>query len=204
MKRAVALFLLPLAVFASDIAPGMSENDLLAQKGPPEGKMSLGTKTIYRWADSQITVKDGVVDTVQLRNQVAEQAEADWRTGFNRQIDDQRRAKEQKAAAERAMWAEEMRAARERAAAAREKAAEDKSRRDAAESVRLQKEILKTQQEILHQTRVAAEKRIRALQNEVSAAERAADTAQMNGNRAAYDLWKAQARAKRNELESIR
>ncbi len=52
---------------------GISEKELLSKKGEPISKASLGKKSIYRWLDMQVTIIDGVVDSVKLRNISAEE-----------------------------------------------------------------------------------------------------------------------------------
>lgn len=197
IKTYLALFLFPLAIFASEIATGTTEKELLVQKGEPEGKMVAGNKTIYRWADSQITVRDGLVVEIVSRDTNSEKNESARRNKLNDELAETRRVKEEKEAAERAIFAEQMRVARE-------KAAEEKMRRDAAESVRLQKEQLKVQQEILRQSKIDAGNRAASLKAEIAAAQQAAQRAKSYGDSATYNAQMDIVYAKQRELNSTK
>jgi tetratricopeptide (TPR) repeat protein len=73
MSRHIFLFLLFAARLAAQVAPGMSESDLLAEKGAPTGKISVGSRTIYKWPDMTVTLVNGLVSKV---TQVQVSAEA--------------------------------------------------------------------------------------------------------------------------------
>ena len=60
----VFLFLLLAVRLCAQVAPGMSESDLLALKGPPLGKMSIGGRAVYKWPDMQVVVDNGVVTRI--------------------------------------------------------------------------------------------------------------------------------------------
>ena len=60
----VFLFLLLAVRLCAQVAPGMSESDLLALKGPPLGKMSIGGRAVYKWPDMQVVVDKGVVTRI--------------------------------------------------------------------------------------------------------------------------------------------
>jgi hypothetical protein len=64
-----------LSPIANAVTLGTSEANLLAEKGPPISKAAVGTRAIYRWNDSEITVIDGVVTGVSNRDIQRENAE---------------------------------------------------------------------------------------------------------------------------------
>jgi hypothetical protein len=76
MSRHIILSLLLAVRLAAQVAPGMSESDLLAQKGTPEGKISLGARTIYKWPDMTVTLMNGLVSKVSQLQVSPEASEA--------------------------------------------------------------------------------------------------------------------------------
>lgn len=77
----VLLFLAScLAVLAADeVAKGMTEADLLEYKGKPSTKASVGDKTIYRWADMEVTLRQGKVTAIKVRDLAAERLDEERR-----------------------------------------------------------------------------------------------------------------------------
>lgn len=55
---------------------GLSEAELLQQQAKPLGKIAVGGKTVYRWLEMQVTVREGKVSEVQLRDVAKEEADA--------------------------------------------------------------------------------------------------------------------------------
>ena len=78
MKKLLLFALLVLAplAFAIEIEVGMPEAKLIELKGAPLTKATLGKKAIYRWPDMEVTLVDGKVDQVRLRDRVAEKQNA--------------------------------------------------------------------------------------------------------------------------------
>jgi hypothetical protein len=52
----------------AEVSVGMSEEDLLKEKGKPEGKTAFGSKAIYRWSDMEVRVEDGKVGRITVRD----------------------------------------------------------------------------------------------------------------------------------------
>jgi hypothetical protein len=75
MSRYIFLSLLLAARLAAQVVPGMSESDLLALKGTPSGRISVGSRIIYKWPDMSVTVLNGTVSKVSQSQVTAEAAE---------------------------------------------------------------------------------------------------------------------------------
>jgi hypothetical protein len=77
MKRVLTfLFLfstLTPALWAQAVTVGMTEKALIELKGSPQTKASVGKKSIYRYADVQVTIIGGKVDSFQVRDKAAEE-----------------------------------------------------------------------------------------------------------------------------------
>jgi len=76
--KVILLFLVLAAVLHAQVAPGMTEADLLVLKGVSTHKGLLGPRTIYDWPDMKVTVQGGVViaNGVTLKNPDADAASA--------------------------------------------------------------------------------------------------------------------------------
>jgi hypothetical protein len=82
LRVLIVMFASMLSALAAEIPVpvGMTEAKLLGLKGAPTSKATMGKKAIYRWPDMQITLIDGKVDQVQLRDSVAERRNSAERT----------------------------------------------------------------------------------------------------------------------------
>jgi tetratricopeptide (TPR) repeat protein len=76
MSRYILLSLLLAVRLAAQVSPGMSESDLLALKGTPSGKISIGSRVLYKWPDMSVTVVNGAVSKVSQAQVTAEASEA--------------------------------------------------------------------------------------------------------------------------------
>ncbi|MDB6093237.1 MAG: hypothetical protein JWM32_799 [Verrucomicrobia bacterium] len=78
--KLLVLFLATAALgFCADVEIGMKEKDVLEYMGKPNSTASMGEKTIYRWPDMIVTVKNGTVISVKARDLVAERVEEERR-----------------------------------------------------------------------------------------------------------------------------
>lgn len=134
MKKILALLLLVLPALAvADVTIGMTETQLIALKGKPEGKTVVGAKSIYQWPDMVVNLKDSKVVKYTARDTVKEKAMDEQRRKNSEIATGQKKALAAKDAATKAAIAEHTRIADE-------KAAEAKRLSDSIEAERLQKE----------------------------------------------------------------
>lgn len=68
-----------IAAAADDVTKGMTEADLLEFKGKPSTKATLGDKTMYRWPDMEVTLREGRVVAFKVRDLDAERREEERR-----------------------------------------------------------------------------------------------------------------------------